>query len=105
LKVPGAGDPRKTKPVADLTVPAAVRTMAPPEGGGATAAKLIGTDSVTAMPCAIVAVACPVPVVATAAGVANTSARAPAAKAGERPEVLADMIDLLINRGRRSKIY
>src|SRR5258708_33474698 len=72
LKAPGAGVPRKTKPPEDLIVPAVLSTMAPPEGGGATAAKLIGTASVTTTPCTIVAEARPLSVVASASGVPST---------------------------------
>src|SRR5229473_59657 len=92
VKAPGAGVPRKAKPPEDWIVPAVLRTMAPPDGGGATAAKLIGTASVTTMPCTIVAEARPLSVVASATGVPSTSARAPAARAGERLDALANMI-------------
>src|SRR6266851_9710803 len=92
LKAPGAGVPRKAKPPEDWIVPAVLRTMAPPDGGGATAAKLIGTASVTTMPCTIVAEARPLSVVASATDVPSTSARAPAARAGERLGALANMI-------------
>src|SRR5258708_34372080 len=69
LKAPGAGVPRKAKPPEDLIGPAVLRTMAPPEGGGGTPAKLIGTAPVTTLPYTSAPQARPLSVVASATGV------------------------------------
>src|SRR6185312_3026397 len=91
-KAPGVGLPRKMNPPEPLIAPEVVSTMAPPEEGGAIAAKLIGTASVTMMACTMVAVARPLSVVARATGAPTTSAKAAAAKADERPGDFADMV-------------